>query len=94
MKRRSFLKKSSFVSVPLLLNGLNVGALDKSKVFATLNEDSDNVLVLIQLNGGNDGLNTIIPLDKYDILSNYRGNVIIPEERVLNISWICTKMQK
>lgn len=43
------------------------------------------MLVLIQLNGGNDGLNTIIPLDKYDILGNVRSNIIIPENQLLNV---------
>ena len=30
---------------------------------------TDHVLVLIQLNGENDGLNTVIPLDQYSNLS-------------------------
>ena len=85
MKRRSFLQKSSFVSVPLLLNGLSLSAVNRSKVFATLNDDSDNILVLVQMNGGNDGLNTIIPLDKYDILNTVRSNVMIPESDVLKL---------
>ena len=54
-------------------------------MFNSLNDDNDNVLVLIQLNGGNDGLNTIIPLDKYDILANVRSNVIIPQNEIITL---------
>ena len=85
MKRRSFIQKSSFLSVPLLLNGLPLNALNKHRVYKTINDDSENVLVLIQLNGGNDGLNTIIPVDKYGILGNFRSNILIPENEVINI---------
>jgi len=85
MKRRSFIQKSSFVSLPLLLNGMSLSAVNRSKVFETLNDDSDNVLVLIQMNGGNDGLNTIIPLEKYDTLANVRSNILIPENELLKI---------
>ncbi len=51
-----------------------------------IDEDNDKILVIIQMNGGNDGLNTIIPLDKYDILGNVRSNILIPESEVLNVS--------
>ena len=47
--------------------------------------DTDHVLVLIQMNGGNDGLNTVIPLDQYSNLSAARSNVLIPENEVLSL---------
>jgi uncharacterized protein (DUF1501 family) len=46
----------------------------------------DRVLVLIQLNGGNDGLNTVIPLDQYTNLTNARKNILIPDNKVLAIN--------
>ena len=45
----------------------------------------DRVLVLLQLTGGNDGLNTVIPLDQYAGLMEVRGNLAIPENEVLQI---------
>jgi len=83
MKRRSFLKASSFVSVPMLLNGLPISTIGSEASFDSINPNNDKILVLIQLNGGNDGLNTFIPLDHYDLLANVRPNVIIPENRIL-----------
>ena len=44
------------------------------------------VLVLVQMVGGNDGLNTLIPLDQYDKLTNHRGSIIIPEAQTLSLS--------
>ena len=83
MKRRTFLK-SSAVSLPILLNGINVSAISKSNLFNSINT-SNKVLVIIELNGGNDGLNTLIPLDQYDKLANVRPNLIIPNSSILNI---------
>jgi uncharacterized protein (DUF1501 family) len=83
MKRRDFLKTSTAVSLPLLLNGFGVKAMARSALFNAFNGDSDKVLVLIQLNGGNDGLNTILPIDQYDKLANARGNILIPESSAL-----------
>lgn len=40
---------------------------------------TDKVLVLVQLFGGNDGLNTFIPLDQYATMTSKRANVTIAE---------------
>jgi uncharacterized protein (DUF1501 family) len=47
--------------------------------------ENDHVLVIIQLNGGNDGLNTVIPLDGYASYFNARSNIAIPEKKVLRV---------
>ena len=85
MKRRSFLKTSSTASLPLMLNGMGVQAVMNSSIFNFINGDSDRVLVLIQLNGGNDGLAMLAPMDQYDNLANVRSNIIIPENEYLKI---------
>ena len=46
----------------------------------------DRVLVIVQLFGGNDGLNTVIPLDRYDLLSQFRPQVLIPSNQTLPLS--------
>ena len=87
MKRRNFIRNtSSVVTLPFFFRGLPVKAASNPLLFDSISADNDKVLVLIQLNGGNDGLNTIIPLDKYDILSNYRSQIVIPENRIIGIN--------
>jgi uncharacterized protein (DUF1501 family) len=87
MKRRKFLQSTgAAVTLPMLLNGMNVSAFAKSSLFNAMNTETDRVLVLIQLNGGNDGLNTIIPVDQYDNLANVRSNLIIPENQILSLT--------
>ena len=48
--------------------------------------DSDKVLVLVQLVGGNDGLNTLIPLDQLSALSSVRSNIYMPESSLKPIT--------
>ncbi len=80
MKRRNFLQAATAASVPLFVNGTPLQAMASSPLFNLVNPDNDKVLVLIQLLGGNDGLNTIIPLDQYTGLAQVRENIMIPEE--------------
>ncbi|MES2765490.1 MAG: DUF1501 domain-containing protein [Bacteroidota bacterium] len=71
MKRRDFIKKSALTgialsAVPSAFNGFQIEALAQSpslKAMQALAGDSDRVMVLIQLQGGNDGLNTVIPYE-------------------------------
>ncbi len=87
MKRRKFIKTSAAAgSIPVLVNGLGISSLAMPSIASAANGDSDRVLVLIQLNGGNDGLNTIIPLDQYSNLAAVRNNVLIPESSVLSLT--------
>lgn len=86
MKRRDFLKRSSLVSMPVMLGGLGVSSIKGSKLFDFINPDNDKILVLIFLNGGNDGLNTLVPIDNYGVLSEVRPHVILPENQLIEIT--------
>lgn len=48
--------------------------------------ENDRILVLIRLKGGNDGLNTIVPLNEYDTYANNRETIKIEENDILNLS--------
>ena len=86
MKRRQFIRRAgSAVSVPFVLNGLSLTAISKS-LFNFISNDEDKAFVIIQMNGGNDGLNMVIPIDKYSALSNARSNILIPENQVIKMT--------
>lgn len=87
MKRRNFIKNIAMAStaMPLAINGLNIGFLPQSKLSQLMNLESDKVLVLIQMIGGNDGLNTLIPLEHYENLKKFRPNILISEKELLKI---------
>jgi uncharacterized protein (DUF1501 family) len=82
MRRRGFLRKLPLVAgSPFLLNSLPLSALAKSAPLYRLaaSSNNDKVLILIQLHGGNDGLNTVIPIDQYAEYYNLRPNLAIPD---------------
>jgi uncharacterized protein (DUF1501 family) len=88
MKRSEFLKLTPAAAAAFILNGWPVTTFAEHPLLQLLAKQSQSngrVLVLIQLTGGNDGLNTIIPLDQYSQLSAARSNILIPENKVLPI---------
>lgn len=90
MKRRNFLKTASpLMAAPFLLNGLSIRSYARTQSldkFISLLGDTDRVLVLIQLSGGNDGINTVIPLDQMSVYNAVRSQVALPERKLLKIS--------
>lgn len=48
--------------------------------------ENDRILVLIRLKGGNDGLNTIIPINEYDTYANNRETIKIEENDLLELN--------
>ena len=92
MNRRNFLTQTipAAVTLPGLLNGFSFTAMGQgNSELARLLEgatDTDHVLVLVQLQGGNDGLNMVIPLDLYANYYNARTNVAIPQSKVLRLN--------
>lgn len=87
MKRRDFVKSLALVSAgtPILINDMKVQSIGK-KLFTISKNNEDRILVIIRLNGGNDGLNTVIPRDQYSNLTIQRSNVLIPETSVLGLT--------
>ncbi|MBO9660936.1 MAG: DUF1501 domain-containing protein [Chitinophagaceae bacterium] len=89
MKRRDFFKRTlPAVVLPAFLDGWSLNAWARSPLFEGISKADDNgrVLVLVQLNGGNDGLNTVIPIDLYDAYYAVRTNIAIPKEKILRLN--------
>jgi uncharacterized protein (DUF1501 family) len=80
MKRRDFLKNGLKIGVaantlPILLGGLPIRALGRSPLRNLLEisgSNNNNVLVVIQLQGGNDGLNCVVPTSSSPQYSYYQ----------------------
>jgi uncharacterized protein (DUF1501 family) len=80
MKRRNFIRNVAYGSAAgLTLGGVPLKLLAMNSGLARLAAGSvnDKVLVFIQLHGGNDGLNTLIPISQYDEYYNLRPNIAI-----------------
>lgn len=90
MKRRTFIQNTAAATAgATLLSGFPIGAYGYSPELAALTNATtatDKVLVIIQLQGGNDGLNMIIPRDQYAALLAARANIALPESAVLPLT--------
>jgi uncharacterized protein (DUF1501 family) len=84
MKRREFISQLPFLSaIPFSLGGVPFQILSNSKhpVFREKKYgDAKTVLIILQMHGGNDGLNTVIPVSNYDQYYNARPNLAIPDK--------------
>jgi uncharacterized protein (DUF1501 family) len=83
MKRRDFINTSTaaaagVIAAPYIAKSkpiLNFKPIDR-----ILSDDNDNVLIVIELFGGNDGLNTIVPIAEEDKYRELRDTLHIPAE--------------
>ena len=75
--RRSFMQALGLVGGgSMLLGKQSVSAAQATPLTVALAESqNDNILVIIRLNGGNDGLNTIVPVYDYATYANLRPNI-------------------
>lgn len=89
MKRRDFLKNvvAPAAVVPFFSNQLYASAIHplllSPALLEVLAQQDDRVMVIVQMTGGNDGLNTVLPLDQYSNLANARSNILIPDTSAL-----------
>ena len=75
--RRSFIQALGLVGGGSIMMGNQaVSAVQATPLTVALSESqNDNILVIIRLNGGNDGLNTIVPVYDYATYANLRPNI-------------------
>ncbi len=95
MNRRKFLGNTALFSVPMMIKGIPVYAGDANlhpllQALSMPTANCDRVLVIIQMNGGNDGLNMVVPLDRYTELSNARASILLPQASVLPLTGTST----
>jgi uncharacterized protein (DUF1501 family) len=74
LQRRNFIKLSATVQAMMMVPS-QVFALFRTLGTQSCPENSSKKLVLIQLDGANDGLNTLVPINQYDLYSNLRPDL-------------------
>lgn len=86
--RRTFIHNLSVMGgVSLLLGNTPLTALGHHPFSQMLSgSDSDRILVLIRLKGGNDGLNTIIPIHDYGTYQQKRPTIAIPQNQLTTLN--------
>jgi uncharacterized protein (DUF1501 family) len=93
MERRKFIKTTAIAStIPLVFNHIPVMASsqiesESMQLLAAAAAGCGKILVIIQMNGGNDGLNTVLPRDKWSELTNARSNILMKETDVLPLHY-------
>jgi len=83
LSRRDFVKISSILSASLFVPKFIKTA--KAEQFIDKYSSNGNILVVIQLSGGNDGLNTVIPYYN-DIYYKSRPGIAIEKSKVLKLN--------
>jgi len=85
MKRRDFIKTAMVLSafgtqLPLMAIGRR-----KRQLYRRTQWETERIVVLIKLNGGNDGLNTVIPIED-DIYYGARPTLALPPDQTLSVN--------
>ncbi|MBK7872770.1 MAG: DUF1501 domain-containing protein [Saprospiraceae bacterium] len=86
--RRSFLQTLGITGgMSVMLGNFPIQALMSSPLAFALNQgETDRVLVLIRLKGGNDGQNMIIPVFDYGTYQSLRPTIRVPQNEILSLS--------
>lgn len=90
MKRRSFLKSTGLASLSLGSSGVFAKPTNQlAETLAELPIDDaafkDRQLIIVQLSGGNDGLNTVIPLNDFDNYALLRPTIKFQENQLITL---------
>jgi len=83
MNRRTFLQSSSLATVGTLLIPDFLKAYERRYLGEAAG--AENVLVVVQFSGGNDGLNTVVPY-RNDVYHRERPRLAIPGDKVLKLN--------
>ena len=86
MKRRNFIQKALGAAMAqVTLGGLSfqVRATPSAWLTARAAAANDNILVIIQMSGGNDGLNMVPPLDQMSRYNTLRPTIKLAESAIL-----------
>jgi len=86
--RRSFLQALGLVGGGTLAYANTTLSASKSAPLANAigKSESDRVLVIVELKGGNDGLNTVVPLYDYDTYANARPDIRLQRNELITLS--------
>tara|TARA_R110002072_G_scaffold22615_1_gene79243 strand:+ start:60921 stop:62540 length:1620 start_codon:yes stop_codon:yes gene_type:complete len=86
--RRSFIQALGLAGAgSMMLGQAAVSATKPSPLSVALAEaENDNILVIIRLKGGNDGLNTIVPVYDYGTYANLRPTIRHQQNDLINLN--------
>jgi len=86
MNRRNFLIKGSLAFGAMgLSNNMFAKQFGVPNFMSTPAFSEDRILVMVRLEGGNDGLNTVIPFDQYGNLAIHRPTILPAENKLLSL---------
>jgi uncharacterized protein (DUF1501 family) len=86
MKRRDFIHNFSHaLAAGAILPNFNYWEASKKYALLENTVDPGKILIVVNLSGGNDGLNMITPMDQYANLDKVRPHVIIPEKKLIQL---------
>lgn len=73
------------MSLPFALAGVPITVLGQDNTYTRMARTSanDRILIILQMHGGNDGLNCLVPVDAYDLYYSRRANIAIPQKNSL-----------